>query len=97
MTHDHFDDSWKADNPTIHMAPPERFEWVPTSSGWNPSFSYPRALMAVRIFVKNIDPGIVAPDLTKLISVSDEFRYPLIPVIFFSPSKMIKKLLYFNR
>ncbi len=43
----------------IPMAPPERFEWVPTSSGLNPNFSWPREATAALIFERNIVPGMV--------------------------------------
>jgi hypothetical protein len=43
----------------IPIAPPDLFEWVPTSSGENPNFSTPSLETALRILVRINEEGIV--------------------------------------
>jgi hypothetical protein len=43
------------------IAPPERFEWVPTSSGRNPKTSCPKLATALQIFTRIINDGIENP------------------------------------
>ncbi len=57
----------------IPIAPPERFECVPTSSGPNPNFSGSRDRTAARIFTSISDEGIVynnEPSWMRFIGVS---------------------------
>jgi len=41
------------------IAPPDRFEWVPTSAEVNPSFSTPKESTVKRMRCRNIEAGMV--------------------------------------